>query len=662
LSVTRGKNSLVRIRKNQEAVMNLAQSNTTLFRLFFVSLALLIIPGIAHAQKNKGGGGGGGGSAPHASAPAQHSAPAAQHSAPAAQHSAPAAQHSAPAANRGGATTANRGGATTANKGGATTTNKGAATGAGAGKTTTTANARTTTGATTANKGAATGAGAGKTTTTANAKTTTGATTANKGAATGAGAGKTTTTANAKTTTGAAATKGGATGAAGGKAGAATNVKAGGAGGKNGATGGTGGKAGGAGGKAATKSVTTKSGATARVSANGHVSSIHTAKGATISRNAHGGRTITSEHVNAKGEHIRTVSTGRGRGYVDHRYVRGGHYYSSRTYYHGGRYYAYGYRGYNYGGYCCYYGYVSPYYYNPGFYGWAYNPWAAPVAYSWGWGGAPWYGYYGYYFNPYPVYASAALWMTDYVISQNLQAAYAAQAQAQANANAAANAQAMGDYAGGGQAENAGGGDSGGPALTPEVKQAIADEVRAQLEAEKAAAGTPQQPAAAATSGGAASAQQEEVPAALDPQHRTFIVATVLTEQAPDGSDCSLSPGDVVTRIEDTPDGNKNVKVLVSSSQKGDCSSGSQVAMAVDDLQEMHNHFRETLDQGLKTLAEKQGKDGIPAGPVAGGHKNPDGQATADPDVEAQLNDQQKDADAAEAEVQQANGSSPGGK
>ena len=38
-------------------------------------------------------------------------------------------------------------------------------------------------------------------------------------------------------------------------------------------------------------------------------------------------------------------------------------------------------------------------------------------------GGAPWYGYYGYYFNPYPVLAAtAALWMTDYVISQNLRA------------------------------------------------------------------------------------------------------------------------------------------------------------------------------------------------------------------------------------------------
>ena len=32
-----------------------------------------------------------------------------------------------------------------------------------------------------------------------------------------------------------------------------------------------------------------------------------------------------------------------------------------------------------------------------------------------------------------------------------------------------------------------------------------------------------------------------------------------------------------MTRIEDTPDANKNVKVLVSASQKSDCASGSKL-------------------------------------------------------------------------------------
>ena len=69
-----------------------------------------------------------------------------------------------------------------------------------------------------------------------------------------------------------------------------------------------------------------------------------------------------------------------------------------------------------------------PRYYPVGFYGRAYNPWAAPIAYSWGWGAAPWYGFYGAYFTPYPVYPSAAFWLTDYLIATSLQAVYAAQA------------------------------------------------------------------------------------------------------------------------------------------------------------------------------------------------------------------------------------------
>jgi hypothetical protein len=314
-----------------------------------------------------------------------------------------------------------------------------------------------------------------------------------------------------------------------------------------------------------------------------------------------------------------------------------------RTYYRGGRYYAYGYRGgYYHGGY--YYGYVSPYYYGPGFYGWAYNPWAAPVAYGWGWGGAPWFGYYGYYFNPYPVYASAALWMTDYVISQNLQAQYAAQAEANANAAAASDS--------GTQDAGQSGGGGGGVVLTPEVKQAIADEVKAQLAAEQAAAAAPQPAAAPAADTSADANPPEETPAALDPNHRTFIVSDVLNETGPDGQDCSLSAGDVVTRIEDTPDANKSVKVLVSASQKSDCASGSQVSVAVDDLQEMHNHFREQLDSGLKTLADNQGKNGLPAAPDTKTRANPDGQVKPDTSVKADLDAQQADADKAEADVQ----------
>ena len=302
------------------------------------------------------------------------------------------------------------------------------------------------------------------------------------------------------------------------------------------------------------------------MSSSGHVSSIHTANGMTINHGARGGRTVVSERTNARGEHIRTVSMGGHRGYSEHTYMRGGRPYMRRTYYDHGRLYARAYPGYYYHGYA-YYGYAPAFYYGPAYYGWAYNPWAAPVAWGWGWGGAPWFGYYGYYFNPYPVYATASLWLTDYLISQNLQAAYeAGAASAQANANAQAQVPADysgGDNGGGGGDQSASNGGSNGGSnqvvLTPEVKQAIADEVKAELAAEKAAAASPQAAAAAPTG--------DQVPEALDPANRTFIVSSVLSEQLPDGTECSLSQGDVLTRIDDNPDANQNVKVLVSSSQ-----------------------------------------------------------------------------------------------
>ena len=145
-----------------------------------------------------------------------------------------------------------------------------------------------------------------------------------------------------------------------------------------------------------------------------------------INHGMNGSRTIVSTHNGA-----RVVTTGRHSGYVQRAYVtRGSRTYVSRTVVVNHVTYTSVYRSYSYGGYCCYYGYHPAYYYAPVYYGWAYNPWAAPVYYGWGWGGAPWYGYYGGYFAPYPVYPSAAFWLTDYLISANLQAAYEARAAA----------------------------------------------------------------------------------------------------------------------------------------------------------------------------------------------------------------------------------------
>jgi hypothetical protein len=364
-----------------------------------------------------------------------------------------------------------------------------------------------------------------------------------------------------------------------------------------------------------------------------------------IEHGMHGGRKVVSTRNGA-----RVVSNGRGRGgYVQRAYVtRGGRSYYSRTYYYNGGYRSGVYAGYYYGG-NPYYGYYPGYYYGPAYYGWAYNPWPAPVAYGWGWGGAPWYGYYGAYYQPYPVYPSAAFWLTDYLVAASLQAAYAANAEANEGwllrPDASEGTLVASLLAVPAAAETA--------KLSPEVKKDLAEEVKAVLALEQSEAGK------AKGSSGGAPANKNEAPPALDPKFKTFVVSADLSLVA-DGAECALSDGDVIVRTSDTPDDDQNVTVKVVASTKSDCAIGKEGPVALDDLQEMYNHFREGLKDGMGELAKKQGTGGLP--------KSPDTKTTAgdvpppEPDKSAEkaLKDQAADADKTEAEVKQEAGSGGG--
>ncbi len=389
----------------------------------------------------------------------------------------------------------------------------------------------------------------------------------------------------------------------------------------------------------------TKSGTKASFDQKGYIRTIHTPSGMTINHGSHGERRYESRRADGG----RIVGFGRGRGFAEHVYYRGGHPFMRRTYVYNGQRYAYAYRGYYWHGHP-YFGYVPANYYASAYYGWAFTPWGARVAYSWAWGGAPWYRSYGYYFAPSPFYDSASLWLTDYLLAANLQAEYESRAQASA----------------GGYASDAAAAD-GQAVITPEMKQLIADEVRAQIEAEKteseAAPNNAEPDATAPVSNTPPPASQngpDVVPAALDPNLKTFLVSTVLSESMDDGTQCSLSPGDILTRVQDTPDSNQNVKVLVASSQRNDCATGTQVAVAVTDLQDMHNDFRAKLGEGLGQLAANEGKNGIPAGPPAASKPNPSGQAQPDLTVEADLKTQQDEVAQAESDIQQASVITPG--
>ena len=168
----------------------------------------------------------------------------------------------------------------------------------------------------------------------------------------------------------------------------------------------------------------------------------------------------------------------------------------------------------------------------------------------------------------------------------------------------------------------------------------LADEVKAQLAAQQA------QAAQTANASG-------EVPPALDPARRTFVVDSNLSVVTANGQECGLSAGDVLTRITDTPDADNMVNASVSATQKSDCAAGQTVAVRVDDLQEMQNHFAEQLNNGLGELAKKQGTGGIPKAPNTS--TKPSDVPPPPPDTTAAqaLQDQQAAADQTETQVQQ---------
>src|SRR5207247_308206 len=125
------------------------------------------------------------------------------------------------------------------------------------------------------------------------------------------------------------------------------------------------------------------------------------------------------------------VSMGLHRGYLQRPVVVHNRSYVQRTYVVNQVTYTRVYRPYNYGG-VAYYHYVPVAYYRPVFYGWVSNPWPAFVYYTLAWSNDPWYGYYSSYFVPYSAYPTASLWLTDFLLAENLKLAY--QVQAQANA------------------------------------------------------------------------------------------------------------------------------------------------------------------------------------------------------------------------------------
>jgi hypothetical protein len=293
-----------------------------------------------------------------------------------------------------------------------------------------------------------------------------------------------------------------------------------------------------------------------------------------------------------------------------------------------------------------------------GFYGYAYAPWAAPVPYAWGWGAAPWYGYYGGYYAPYPVYPAPNYWLADFVIAASLAAAFEVAA---ASADAAPMQAApwlddspllsasrwLADQLIGPAAADA----LSATPMSPDVKQAVADEIKAAVERER-----DQSQSAAAKEDGAPG--QNSIAQLLADSQQHVLVAgsdTDLTSIA--GPECALSQGDVLKVAGPLPADAATLNATILASKGGkECAVASTVAVPISDLQEMENHLREQVDDGLAELQKTQGKKGIPAAPAdAIGSSEPAAFAAAAPPPDAsaktEISQQASAADQAEGEV-----------
>ena len=332
------------------------------------------------------------------------------------------------------------------------------------------------------------------------------------------------------------------------------------------------------------KETRTASGNIVRTAADGSVIDVRNPRnGMTIHHGLDGSRRILVEQP----DHSRIFATTRGLPYVQHPFVFRGRVLNHRTYQVGGKLVHVFYRPYNFGA-TALDVYAPTRYYQPQFYQQASSPFQAPMRFNWPYANnaTPWYGYYKGYFTPDTSYTTPTAWLADFVLGASLAMAYA-------TAKPTAPAPAAG----------------AGPAVTPEVKQMVAEEVGRQVKEESVEA---QQSAANRDPPPGAGGVVQELG---DGQTHVFVVAADLDLVDPAGRRCMISEGDVVQVVSAPRADTSTAGAVVLASKGGEeCERAAQVQIAVADLQEMQNHMRETIDLGMaSTDAGKKAATATPA-------------------------------------------------
>ena len=278
------------------------------------------------------------------------------------------------------------------------------------------------------------------------------------------------------------------------------------------------------------------------------------------------------------------------------------------------------------------------------YYSWALATWPRPVAYAWGWRAQPWYPQYGVLFTPYPVYTSPDLWMTDYIIAQSMQTAYAAQTPGPASGPSPAEVavQPAQDYMGAAPADQPADSASAPqpsdappppqhsaapaapvaapPAITPQVKAQLNAQIKVQLREQQDAAAIP------------ATLTTQSTPPALRPNHVFFQVVQPLDVPSGAGTrSCSLSANDYIKRTGGMSGDDWMIPVVVELSGPSDCPEGLQTRIGLNDLNAMENEQEAQVMQAMQAASKSMGPNGPPTGPGVHPTLIADGSAVPDP-------------------------------
>ncbi len=354
----------------------------------------------------------------------------------------------------------------------------------------------------------------------------------------------------------------------------------------------------------------TASGAVVRKAADGSVLAVANPRnGMLIQHGVDGGRRI----LVSQPDRTRIFATSRGVQYVQHPYTFGGRAYDHRTYYFQGKTVHRYYRPYTYGG-ATLDAYAPTRFYAPNLYRWAVSSFR-PTPFQWTYTNQPWYQHYNGYFTPDSSYSSPVFWLADFVIGASLLTAYNAEQQShQAPAPA----------------------DDGSSAITPQTKQLLAQEVNRQVRQEAVEAQENAHNIEPPPGTGGVVAELS------DRQAHAFVVGSDLDLVDASGRRCMVSEGDVVAVVSPAKADTSTADAVVLASKGGEeCQRSVRVQVALNDVQEMQNHMREAIDQGLaSTNAAKTVPSVTPAFAQAG--------PPADPNAAQEIQQQQELAAAAE--------------